>query len=110
MSKYGARKTTVDGITFDSAKEARRYIALRDMASKGLIHDLELQPSWELLPGVKLIGDTRKRPAVKYVADFAYRTELGAYVVEDVKGMDLQMGRMKRHMMKAIHNIDVRIV
>ena len=36
-NKYRAKKTVVDGIEFDSAREARRFTKLRDMERAGEI-------------------------------------------------------------------------
>lgn len=109
-NKYGARKTVVDGITFDSAAEAKRYRLLAHSALLGHIAGLELQPVYILAEGVKLYGEKRKRPAIRYRADFSYVTDSGEKVVEDVKGMDTPMSRLKRHLMATIHGIQVRLV
>ena len=47
MSKYNSRKTTVDGFTFDSKKEAKRYLELKQMEKWvcdvcGYIYDPEI--------------------------------------------------------------------
>lgn len=81
-NKYGNRKTVIDGITFDSAKEARRYSELKIMQRAGLISDLKLQPRFELLPTFKKNGVTHRK--IEYVGDFSY-TEKGIDIVEDVK-------------------------
>ena len=47
MTKYKAKKTVVDGITFDSMKEAKRYGVLKMMEKSGVIRNLELQPSFD---------------------------------------------------------------
>jgi hypothetical protein len=47
-NKYGATKTTIDGITFDSKKEAQRYCELRLLQKAGEITHLELQPAFRL--------------------------------------------------------------
>ena len=47
-NKYGARRTQVDGIWFDSQKEAARYQELKLLQSIGLIDELELQPVFPL--------------------------------------------------------------
>jgi len=83
VNKFGARKTTVDGITFDSAREARRYAELRILERAGAITDLRRQVPFELIPSQRRGGKVVERP-VKYVADFVY-TERGEDVVEDVK-------------------------
>ena len=50
MSKYNAKKVIVDGITFDSKKESKRYLELKQMQENGEIHDLQLQVPFELIP------------------------------------------------------------
>ena len=69
-SKYRARKTTVDGITFDSRKEADRYLVLKGMEEDGSIKDLRRQVRYELVPAFDVDG--RHYRAVYYVADFVY--------------------------------------
>ena len=54
MSKYNSRKTTVDGITLDSKKEARRYLVPKKMEQDGEIKNLRLQVPVELVPSLKL--------------------------------------------------------
>ena len=111
MTKYKAKKAVVNGITFDSRREAARYAELVLLARAGKITGLTLQVPFVLAPGVKLIGEDRKRPALKFVADFVYTdVDQGAIVIEDVKGMDLPMGRLKRHLMKTVLGLDVLLV
>lgn len=106
--KYKSVRTTVDGITFDSKSEARRYSQLRLLEREGQIIDLELQPSFILAPSVRFSDSKRTKPALKYVADFEY-IENGIKIIEDVKGMQTPVFKIKRHLMKVIHNIDLRI-
>lgn len=82
-SKYGNKKWELDGKTFDSQREARRYQELRWMLRQGLITDLRLQVPFELIPSQKRDGKVVERP-VTYIADFVYK-ENGEDVVEDVK-------------------------
>ena len=91
-SKYHARKTTVDGITFDSRREADRYLVLKSMEEEGAIEDLRRQVRYELIPAFDVDG-SHYRP-VFYVADFAY-VEDGKEVVEDVKGMRTDTYKLK---------------
>lgn len=95
-NKYGAHKTTIDGHTFDSAREAERYCELKVMAKAGVIKHLELQPSFPLQDGFECKGK-KYRPII-YKADFAYTDEHGEYVVEDVKGMETDVFKLKRKM------------
>lgn len=90
--KYHARKTTVDGITFDSRKEADRYLVLKSMEKDGLIEDLRRQVRYELVPAFDVDG--RHYRPIYYVADFAY-VEDGKEVVEDVKGMRTDVYKLK---------------
>ena len=96
--KYGNRKTIVDGIEFDRAKEARRYGELKLLLRAGVIEKLELQKEFELIPAqyetFPRYGKTGKRlqdgkrcveKSCVYKADFAYMQN-GQQVVEDVKG------------------------
>ncbi len=80
-NKWNARKVHLDGFTFDSQAEARRYEELRLLEMAGEIHDLKVHPRFELLPRDKVLG----LRAVHYTADFQY-TEGGRVIVEDVKG------------------------
>ena len=91
-SKYRARKTTVDGITFDSRKEADRYLVLKGLEKDGSIEDLRRQVRYELVPAFDVDG--RHYRPVYYVADFVY-VEDGKEVVEDVKGMRTDVYRLK---------------
>ena len=43
MNKYNAKKTELDGIVFDSRKEAGRYAELKLLERAGHIEDLTLQ-------------------------------------------------------------------
>lgn len=91
-SKYHARKTTVDGITFDSKREADRYLVLKNREEDGAIEDLRRQVRYELIPAFDVDGK-HYRP-VFYVADFVY-VEDGKEVIEDVKGMRTDVYRLK---------------
>lgn len=93
--KYHNQKTTIDGIVFDSKKEAKRYTVLRSLQESGYIKDLKLQVPFELIP--KQSGER----AVKYVADFAYYDlEKEISVVEDVKGYKTDVYKLKRKLFK----------
>lgn len=103
-SKYHAKKTVVDGIEFDSAKEAKRYARLRDMAAVGEIEDLRLQVPFELLPSFECDGV--KYRGMKYVADFVYHRG-GEVVVEDCKGFKTAEYKMKKKLMAYINHINI---
>lgn len=111
-SKYRNRKTVLDGITFDSKREAARYQELKALAARGVIEDFRHQAPFVLAPGVRFSDEKRAKPALRYVADFAYKLD-GRLVVEDVKSKvtaGAAAYRIKRHLMLAVHGIEVKEV
>lgn len=106
--KYGAQKTVVDGITFDSKAEARRYAELLLLQKGGVISDLQRQVTFTLIPA-QYDGNFCVERALKYVADFVY-LEDGKRVVEDVKGLRTKEYIIKRKLMLYIHGIRIREV
>lgn len=104
-SKHLNRKTVVDGITFDSAKEARRYGELRQLSKAGKVNGLCWQVAFPLeVNGVRV---------AKYVSDFVYWDEHGAKVVEDVKSphtRKLPVYRLKAKMFAAQYGFPIREV
>ena len=121
-SKFRSKKITVDGITFDSKKEARRYRELALLEKAGQIQNLELQKVFELIPaqyetferygkkGNRLKDGSRCiEKACNYKADFVY-TENGKTVVEDTKGFKTKDYIIKRKPMLHIHGIRIREV
>lgn len=104
-SKYRAKKTTVDGITFDSRKEAGRYVMLKAMEEEGLIGDLRRQVRYELVPAFDVDG--RHYRPVFYVADFVYTAD-GKTVVEDVKGMRTDVYRLKSKLFARRYGMSIR--
>ena len=109
-TKYNASKCVVDGITFDSRKEAKRYCELKLLEKGNVIRDLRLQVEFELLPNQyateKRYGKNGKplkdkqvllERRVVYRADFVYiLNETGETVIEDVKGIRLPEYILKR--------------
>lgn len=99
-NKYNARRTTLDGITFHSAKEAARYQDLQLLAAAGEIENLELQVPYELEINGVLI--------TTYVADFRYLdAQTGEIVVEDAKGKPTREYEIKRNLMLALLGITI---
>ena len=103
-SKYGNKKTVLCGITFDSKREAERYLELKAMQQRGEISSLELQKVYILAESVIING--RKKPALRYIADFVYLQD-GKIIINDSKGMLTDVYKIKRHLMKSVHNIDI---
>ncbi|QNB13456.1 DUF1064 domain-containing protein [Paraburkholderia tropica] len=105
-AKYGNVKVEHDGIKFDSKREAKRYRELVAMQERGEIAELERQVVFVLAAAVVIGG--RKRPALRYVADFVYeRAGEERQTIEDVKGRITEGYRIKRHLMKAVHGLDI---
>ena len=106
MSKYKNAKTTLDGITFDSKKEATRYAELMLLQRSGLIQNLRLQVPFELIP--KQAGER----AVRYIADFVY-DENGETVVEDTKSEITRANPtyiLKRKLLLWVHGLRIKEV
>jgi hypothetical protein len=95
-SKYGNRKTVVDGFKFDSQAEATRYSVLKILQASGLISGLRLQVPYQINVNGKKI--------CRYVADFVY-IEDGKEVVEDVKGMKTPVYNLKKKLMEAVFGV-----
>ena len=85
MSKYRNKKVLVDGVAFDSKKEAKRYRELKLMEDAGMISRLERQVKFDLLPNQKDPDGKVIERKVQYIADFVY-VKNGKVCVEDVKG------------------------
>ena len=101
-NKYGNIKTTVDGIKFDSKREAAVYCDLKLLIRAGEISQLELQPSFDLLVNGVKIG--------KYKADFSFfdnQTKQLRYI--DVKGVETAIFRRSKKHVKAQYGIDVEV-
>lgn len=123
-SKYGNKKTVVDGITFDSVHEAERYTELKMLERAGKISDLELQREFMLIPVQREQTDDvytkgpnkgRRKPGrvierkCSYIADFTYRSG-NDFVVEDAKGMRTKEYVIKRKLMLMLYGIRIREV
>lgn len=117
QTKYRSQKTEIDGIVFDSKKEAKRYSELKLLERSGEISDLELQKVYELIPkqyGEDIItkkGKTKRGPLLErectYIADFVYKDSSGKTIVEDAKGMRTEKYRIKRKLMLWVYGIRI---
>ena len=119
MSKYHSKKVVVDGIEFDSKREAKRYGELLLLEKAGAITDLQRQVKYQLLPAqYRPVFDKKSRKwkdrcierEVSYIADFQY-IENGELVVEDVKSPVTKTKDfvIKRKLMLWVHGIQVRM-
>ena len=97
-NKYRNKKVKVDGHTFHSMREARRYKELKLMERAGVIKDLELQPKFELIPTIRTEHETLRKTV--YKADFKYFDVKADHdVVEDVKGFKTDVYKLKKKML-----------
>jgi hypothetical protein len=97
VNKFGAVKTVVDGVTFASKKEARRYSELKLLERAGEISDLKLQPRYDLTVNGKKV--------CTYVGDFQYirRNGVGPFLnIEDAKGFKTPTYKLKAKLFEAV--------
>lgn len=110
-SKYRSVLTEAEGITFPSKAEALRWGELRLLERAGLIRDLQRQVAFVLAEGVRLAGEAKAKPALRFIADFVYTdTDNGRQVVEDCKSPATaakEAYRIKKHLMKSVLGIDI---
>lgn len=117
MSKYHSKKTVIDGVVFDSVKEARRYQELLLLERLGEISDLRRQVEYELIPTQREPDTVGKRGGIikgkviekkcLYIADFVYN-ENGKTVVEDTKGFRTPEYKIKRKLMLYTYGIRIK--
>ena len=122
-NKYGNKKISVGDLIFDSTKEYRRFLVLKQAQENGLISELTLQPKWEVLPAKKetyvkhlktkdKVCERTLMLPIHYTADFSYMKD-GELIVEDVKSTPKLLSRdvpLRLKLMKYFHGIDVRLV
>lgn len=118
--KFKNVKVKIDGITFDSKKEGRRYLELKAMEKNKEIKNLKTQPSYLFLINgdtpIFIKGDKRKT-RMHYVADFEYFCPVSQkIIVEDVKSKftkNLPVFKIKRALFEALYDqnlYELRIV
>jgi len=112
MNKYGAKKTEIDGLRFDSKHEAMRYVELKYAEKIGAISDLRTQVAFELIPSQKGKDGKVAERAVRYIADFTYTDENGNFVVEDAKSPATRTDvyKIKRKLMLYMKGLEVKEV
>lgn len=112
-SKYGNKRVTHDGMTFDSKAEVRWWEQLKLRQMAGEISDLKRQVPFLLVINsvpVKIRSDGYPKGRVcRYTADFTY-TEGGVRRILDVKGADDPASRLRRAVVEAIYGVVVEVV
>lgn len=116
-NKYRSKKIEIDGIVFDSKREANRYHELKLLEKTGAIQDLQRQVKYILIPSqrepdtIGARGGIHKGKTIEkecaYYADFVYQ-ENGETVVEDTKGMRTTDYIIKRKLMLYVHGIRIK--
>lgn len=103
-NKFHAKKTELDGITFDSKKESQQYLKLKKMEEAGLIKNLQRQTSINyFVKGKKIFT---------YKPDFEYDDEKGHHVV-DVKSSFTEKDRvfrLKKKIIEAEYGIVIEVL
>lgn len=110
ISKYRANPLTVDGIKFDSQKEATRWQELKILEKAGKIKGLKRQVKYSLLPDQRDENGKIIERAVNYIADFVYIEKDGSIVCEDTKGYKTKEYIIKRKLMLYMHGIRIKEV
>ena len=104
-NKYNAKKTEFMGYKFDSKWEAERYGQLASMQMAGVVEDLERQVIFDII-----VNDHK---ICKYIADFVYilTHENGKKekIIEDAKGVQTTDFKIKKKLMKAVFDIEIKI-
>ena len=103
-SKYGAVKTVVDGVRFDSKLEARRWNELLMLQRAKAITDLQRQVPFDLI--------VNGHHVARYIADAVYTvTETGERTIEDCKSPATLTPefRIKAKLLEALHGIVIQI-
>ena len=108
-SKFGNRKVTVGGETFDSMREYNRWCSLKLLQRAGKISELKRQVKFVLIPAQRdQVGKLVERE-VSYVADFVYvDMDRGVKVVEDAKGYRTEVYKIKKKLMLWVHGIRIK--
>lgn len=119
-AKYNAQRVTRGALTFDSKAEERRYYQLRNDPN---VRDVEVHPTYEIFPAVRKclhckrlfelptakcpnLGCGRKLltfRSISYVADFKVTYKDGRVEIEDVKGVETEVFKIKRKLFEAAY-------
>lgn len=106
--KYHNKPQQIGAEKYRSQHEAGCHARLLVRQRAGMITGVSREVPFVLAPKVKIEGEKRARPAVRYIADFVYSdVASGQVVVADAKGLATPVYRLKKHLMKTVHNIDV---
>lgn len=96
-NKFHAQKTNVNGVVYDSKKEAKRAVELQYLERIGQIQDLRQQVEFVLQDGF-VNNEGKKIRAIVYVGDFCY-TQDGVKIIEDTKGFRTKEYSIKKKLL-----------
>lgn len=109
-SKFNNKACYRDGAKFDSHMERTRYDQLKFLLSVGKISDLRLQPKFLIIEGYRRQSGKKVAPTF-YIADFQYTdNNSGKQFVEDVKGKETEVFRIKRKLFETRYGQDVVLI
>ena len=94
-NKYGAIKVKLDGYVFDSKLEAARYKFLKELEQAGAVSEIEVHPPYPCFVECKNV--------CLYKADFKYKNARGEEVVEDTKGVQTDVFKLKKKLVEALY-------
>lgn len=101
VSKYGNKKVSLDGHTFDSKAEAKYYEQLKWAQEHKQILFFRLQPRYQLQSAFTKNGTTFRK--IDYIADFEIHNLDGSIEVIDVKGVETDVFKIKRKLFEKIY-------
>lgn len=108
MSKYRAKKTVVDNITFDSIAESKYYEQLKWLLQAKQIKSFKLQPKFLLQEGFKKNGVAVRK--IEYIADFEVHKLDGSIEIVDVKGVETDVFSLKKRLYLKKYEHPLKIV
>ncbi|MED4820190.1 DUF1064 domain-containing protein [Bacillus atrophaeus] len=106
-NKYGARKTWVDGIKFDSKAESQYYLQLKWLKQAKQIKDFKVQPRFLLQEGFKKNGKTFRK--IEYIADFEVHN-LDSIEIIDIKGVATESFKIKRKLYERLYDTPLKVL
>ena len=102
-NKYRAKKVKIDDITFDSILESSRYLHLKELLEHNLISDLEIHPPYPC--------EVNGKKVCVYKADFRYKNKQGETVVEDTKGIQTDVFKLKKKLVEALYpGLEIQVI
>lgn len=111
-SKYrNVKYVDENGVKWDSKKEYKRYLELKDRENKKEISNIQRQVTYQVMPRLTDENGKFKYHPIKYVADFVYTDNAtGKEIVEDAKGIKTEVYKIKKKLMYWQYKIEIKEV